>query len=94
MAVTDDGVAHVSAGCLELQVVKIDECTDLTDAAVAFFTNFDLTNRLKEVWQAGKHAGIQITGLHNRACGTGAVQGRNQALVRHLFPTNQARLSP
>ena len=45
----DDGVAHVSAGCLELESVRIDECTELTDAAVAFFANYDFTNRLREV---------------------------------------------
>jgi len=53
ISVTDDGIAHVSAGCLELECVKIDECADLTDAALAFFTNFDLTNRLKEVTYRG-----------------------------------------
>ena len=42
-----------SAGCLELSVVNLDECTDLSDAAIAFFTNFDLTNRLQEVTYKG-----------------------------------------
>ena len=53
VSVSDDGIAQLSAGCVELEYVKVDECTDLTDAAIAFFTNFDLTNRLKEVTYKG-----------------------------------------
>ncbi len=53
VCVTDDGVAHVSGGCMELERINMDECTDLTDAAIAFFCNFDLTNRLKEVTYKG-----------------------------------------
>ena len=90
MAVTDDGVAHVSAGCLELQVVKIDECTDLTDAAVAFFTNFDLTNGSKRY---GRQASMQA--FKSRGFIIGRVeQVPYKGEIKPLYVTCSTRIKP
>lgn len=36
LGISDDGVAAVAAGCLHLEHIYLNECTNLSDASIAF----------------------------------------------------------